>query len=91
MAHPNPRQELEMAKLTTKARKALPAKDFAGPKRSYPIQDKSHARNALARASQFASPAVKADIKAHIASKYPSMKIAGKSKSSKHNKDMPKY
>ncbi len=80
-----------MAKLTTKARKALPAKDFAGPKRSYPIQDKSHARNALARASQFASPAVKADIKAHIESKYPSMKIGGKSKTSKHNKDMPKY
>lgn len=41
-----------MSKLTTKARKALPAKDFAGPDRSYPVQDKSHARNAKARASQ---------------------------------------
>ncbi len=38
-----------MAKLTTKARKALPAKAFAGPDRSFPIPDKSHARNALAR------------------------------------------
>jgi hypothetical protein len=42
----------EMAKLTTKARKKLPAKDFAGPGRSYPVNDKSHAANAKARASQ---------------------------------------
>lgn len=41
-----------MSKLSTKARKALPAKDFAGPGRSYPVEDKSHARNAKARASQ---------------------------------------
>lgn len=48
-----------MAKLTTKARKALPSSDFAGPGRSYPVEDKAHARNAKARASQFASPALK--------------------------------
>ncbi len=53
-----------MAKLTTKARKALPAKDFAGPDRSYPVQDKAHAANAKARAAQFASPAVKAEVDA---------------------------
>jgi len=41
-----------MAKLTAKARKRLPASDFAGPDRSYPVQDKPHARNAKARASQ---------------------------------------
>jgi hypothetical protein len=41
-----------MAKLTAKARKALPASDFAGPDRSYPVMDKSHAANAKARASQ---------------------------------------
>lgn len=41
-----------MAKLTTKARKALPASSFAGPNRSYPVNDKSHAANAKARASQ---------------------------------------
>jgi hypothetical protein len=39
-------------KLTTKARKALPKADFAGPGKSYPIPDKSHAANAKARASQ---------------------------------------
>lgn len=32
-----------MAKLSTKARKKLPAKDFAGPGRSFPIPDKAHA------------------------------------------------
>lgn len=41
-----------MAKLTTKKRNELPASTFAGPGRSFPIPDKSHARNALARASQ---------------------------------------
>ena len=41
-----------MAELTTKARKALPKKDFAGPGRSYPVEDRAHAANAKARASQ---------------------------------------
>ena len=42
-----------MADLSSKARKKLPAKDFAEPeKRAYPIEDKPHARNAKARASQ---------------------------------------
>lgn len=41
-----------MAKLNAAARKELPAKDFAGPDRSYPVEDKNHARDALARASE---------------------------------------
>jgi hypothetical protein len=41
-----------MAKLNAAARKALPKSDFAGPDRSYPVPDKSHAANAKARASQ---------------------------------------
>ncbi len=53
-----------MAKLTTKARKAIPASKFAGPDRSYPIEDKAHARNAKSRAAQFASPALKKKIDA---------------------------
>lgn len=53
-----------MAKLTTGARKALPAAKFAGPNRSYPIPDKAHAVNAKARAAQFAPPALKARIDA---------------------------
>jgi hypothetical protein len=39
-------------KLTAKKRKALPKSQFAGPSRSYPVPDKSHAGNAKARASQ---------------------------------------
>lgn len=41
-----------MAKLDAKARNALPDSAFAGPGRSYPVNDASHARNAKARASQ---------------------------------------
>lgn len=41
-----------MAKLSTKQRKKLPKSEFAGPDRSYPVNDKSHARNAKARASE---------------------------------------
>ena len=42
-----------MAELDANARKKLPARKFAEPKeRKYPIEDKPHARNAKARASQ---------------------------------------
>lgn len=41
-----------MVKLTSKSRDKLPKEDFAGPDRSYPVNDKSHARNAKARASE---------------------------------------
>jgi hypothetical protein len=39
-------------KLSSKARDKLPASKFAGPDRSYPVENKSHAANAKARASQ---------------------------------------
>ena len=42
-----------MAELRAKTRNKLSGKDFAEPeKRKYPIEDKPHARNAKARASQ---------------------------------------
>lgn len=41
-----------MSKLTTKKRNALPSSSFAGPGRSYPVPDRSHAANAKARAAQ---------------------------------------
>ena len=41
-----------MSKLTTKARNAIPTKEFAGPDRSYPVQDHAHAANAKGRAQQ---------------------------------------
>lgn len=42
-----------MSKLTTKARNKLKPKEFALPKsRKFPLNDKSHAANAKARASE---------------------------------------
>jgi len=41
-----------MAKLDAAERKAIPKSEFAGPGRSYPIPDRSHAANAKARAKQ---------------------------------------
>jgi hypothetical protein len=62
-----------MAVLSSKQRNRLPASTFAGPDRSYPIPDPSHARNALARASQHASPALEAKIRAKVHRKFPSI------------------
>ncbi len=36
-----------MAKLTNGQRKALPASEFAGPGRTFPINDKKHAKAAI--------------------------------------------
>lgn len=42
-----------MAKLTSKKRNSLPKNEFAMPaERKYPMPDKSHAKNAKARASE---------------------------------------
>lgn len=41
-----------MSKLTTATRKKLPKSDFALPGGRYPVEDKAHARDAKARASQ---------------------------------------
>lgn len=62
-----------MARLTYKARKNLPTSAFAGPGRSYPVNDPAHARNALSRVSQFGSPALKAKVRAKVKRKYPSI------------------
>jgi hypothetical protein len=67
-----------MARLSTRARKALPRSAFAVPGKapasgSYPIPDASHARNALARVSQHGSPTEKAKVRAAVARKYPSI------------------
>lgn len=53
-----------MAKLTTKQRNALPAKAFAGPGRSYPVNDAAHAKAAKSRVAQFGSPALKKKVDA---------------------------
>ena len=61
-----------MAKLTTKKRKSLKKTSFALPKeRKYPIEDISHARNALARSS---GKSEEARVKRAVYKKYPSLK-----------------
>ena len=60
-----------MAKLNAAKRNALSSGSFALPSRRYPIEDASHARNALARVSQHGSPALKAKVKAKVRRKYP--------------------
>lgn len=60
-----------MAKLTTARRNALPDSEFAGPDRSYPIEDANHARNALARVSQHGTPTEKKEVRAAVHRKFP--------------------
>jgi hypothetical protein len=63
-----------MAKLTTKARKSIPSRSFAEPKeRRYPIEDKTHARNALARVAQSGTASEQTKVKAAVKKKYPSL------------------
>lgn len=66
-----------MAKLTARARKKIAPKNFALPGRRYPIEDASHARNALARVSQHGTPAEKATVRAKVHAKYPGIGQSG--------------
>ena len=62
-----------MAKLTKGQRDRLSSKSFAGPDRSYPIQNPSHARNALSRVAQHGSEELQARVRAAVHRKYPSI------------------
>lgn len=71
-----------MAKMNAKQRKNLPKSSFAVPSKapksgSYPINNASHARNALARSS---GKPVATKVRAAVKKKFPNI---GKSKSSK--------
>jgi hypothetical protein len=58
--------------LTTAARKKLSKGTFVFPKdRRYPIPDKSHAQNALARVSQHGSSSEKAKVRSAVHRKFP--------------------
>lgn len=67
-----------MSKLTTKERKKIPTSSFAGPDRSYPIEDASHAKDALARVSQHGSPEVKAEVRHKVHERYPGIQQSHK-------------
>lgn len=79
-----------MAKLTPKGRKNLSTGAFALPGRRYPINDLAHARNALARVSQHGTPSEKAQVKAAVRKKYPSIDVTGNGKSSSSKKKSTK-
>ncbi len=51
---------------------ALPSKRKGG-KGGYPIENKSHARNALARVSEYGTPEQKKEVRAKVHAKYPSI------------------
>jgi len=77
-----------MAELTAAKRNKMKSSQFAlpgkgeGPKGkgagSYPIPDRAHAQNALARVSQHGTPAEKAKVRAAVERKYPGMAQKGK-------------
>lgn len=60
-----------MAKLTSAERNAFPKEEFAIPdKRAYPIHDENHAKDTLARVSEF-GPELKKRVRAAVLPKYP--------------------
>jgi hypothetical protein len=76
--------EVAKAKLSAGARNDLPDSAFAIPgERAYPIHDKSHARNALARVSQHGTPEEKAKVRAAVDRRYPGMGARDEKKAAK--------
>ncbi len=69
-----------MAKLTARVRNKIPKKEFGLPgEKKYPMEDKSHARNAKARASEMENKGkLSASSKAKIDAK--ADKVLGKPK-----------
>ena len=67
-----------MAVLTTKKRDALPDTAFVYPPTAnspgrYPIHDRAHGANALARVAQNGTPAEQAKVKAAVCKRYPDL------------------
>jgi hypothetical protein len=64
-----------MSKLTSKQRNNLDRSEFALPGRRYPIEDASHARNALARVAQYGSGSEKERVEEEVRKRYPKIKV----------------
>jgi hypothetical protein len=66
---------LHEKKLTTKMRKRLADKSFVfSDERKYPIHDRKHGSNALARVKQFGTPEEKEKVKKAVCKKYKDFK-----------------
>jgi hypothetical protein len=64
-----------MARLTGIQRHRIPLSKFAVKKgRKYPIEDESHARNALSRVSGNGTPEQKAEVRSAVARRFPNIK-----------------
>lgn len=67
-----------MAVLSSAQRKRLSRNEFVFPgERKYPIEDESHARNALARAAQHLGSSGQAKVRAAVRRKYPNISVEG--------------
>lgn len=75
-----------MSTLTARGRHRLKSSSFALPRRKgdppgvkghYPIHDKRHARNAIARVHQVGTRAEIRKVESRVHSKFPSIKIEG--------------
>jgi hypothetical protein len=64
-----------VAKLTTKQRNVLPDSDFALPGRRYPLNNASHARNALARVAAYGTPHEKNVVRIKVHRKFPGIGV----------------
>lgn len=64
-----------MAQLTAAGRERIAPKNFALPGGRYPIHDASHARNALARVSQYGTAEEQSKVRAAVHRKYPGIGI----------------
>jgi hypothetical protein len=61
-----------MAILRAKRRNTLPDSEFAIPEeRKYPIHDRAHGANALARVAQHGTPEERRKVKAAVCKRYP--------------------
>ena len=61
-----------MAKLSAADRKKLKDSDFAEPdRRKYPIEDETHARDALSRVAQNGSEAEQKKVRKKVEERYP--------------------
>lgn len=64
-------EPIEKNVLDANARKHIKPKNFAGPDKSYPIENAAHARDALSRVSANGSPEEKAEVRRKVHAKYP--------------------
>jgi len=64
------RIRLDEKELTTKGRKKIKTGSFALPGRRYPIHDRAHAQNALARVTQHGTPEEKTKVRRAVCAKY---------------------